>query len=68
MPKRLPLYKIVPRDGLYYVVGYVGNGKYMQLSEGFKAQGEARDALRRYEGSERSAKAELRGGSLTIHT
>lgn len=58
--KNLPTYKIVSSGGLFYVFGYVGGGKYMQVSDGL-TQGAARDALRRYIGSEQSQRAELQG-------
>lgn len=64
-----PTYKISqhPRDHMFYVMGACGDGMYMAVSEGFETMGPARDALRRYVGSDASAKAELRGGSLAVH-
>jgi hypothetical protein len=63
MPK--PTYKIVERDKRYFVFGYVGAGKYMQCSEGYRRYADAVQRMRLNCGSERAAKAELLGWNGT---
>ena len=59
MPSRKPAYKIVKRDGLCYVFGYIGAGKYMQMSDGMSEKA-AISTVRRFAMAQASATAELR--------
>jgi len=60
---RRSTYKVITRDGLHYVFGYVGGGKWMQSSDGMRSKVAAEKAAKRYARAEASAKAELAGWS-----
>ena len=52
-------YKVVKKPGtsLYFVVGYIGRGQWMQISDGQKSKRKAEELAKNYTAADRHAKS-----------